>query len=161
MSDASLLTLDEAVAWREGLRAAGRVVVFTNGVFDLLHPGHVAYLQWARAQGDALIVGLNSDDSARRLKGKTRPFVPFIDRARILAGLRSVDAVVEFPELTPEGVLERLRPDIHVKSAQYRIEDLPERIVVERGGGRILLAPHEDGQSTTDLAARIIGRALA
>lgn len=153
-----ILGVDDAVAWREAERTAGRRVVFTNGVFDLLHAGHVAYLEWARAQGDALIVGINTDDSVRRLKGDRRPFVPFEDRARVIAGLRSVDAVVGFPESTPETLLERLRPEIHVKSAQYRIEDLPERIVVERHGGRIVLAPHEDGQSTTDLAARILDR---
>lgn len=153
-----ILDLEDAVAWREAERIAGRRVAFTNGVFDLLHAGHVAYLEWTRAQGDALIVGLNTDDSVRRLKGELRPFVPFEDRARVIAGLRSVDAVVGFPESTPETLLERLRPDVHVKSAQYRIEDLPERIVVERHGGRIVLAPHEDGKSTTDLAARIVDR---
>jgi len=161
MSDAPLFSLEEAVAWRDAHRAAGRGVVFTNGVFDLLHAGHVAYLRWARAQGDALIVGLNDDDSVRRLKGETRPFVPFADRARVIAALRSVDAVVGFPQSTPETLLDRLRPDVHVKSAQYRIEDLPERIVVESAGGRILFAPHQEGQSTTDIAARIVARVRA
>jgi len=160
-NDAPILDWNEAAAWRHAHRAGGRVVVFTNGVFDLLHAGHVAYLRWARRQGDALIVGLNDDDSVRRLKGEPRPFVPFADRARVLTGLRSVDAVVGFSQMTPEELLDRIRPDVHVKSAQYRIEDLPERIVVERNGGRILLAPHEDGQSTTDLAARIVARVRA
>lgn len=154
-SSERVLSLDAAVAWRERERGAGHTVVFTNGVFDLLHAGHVAYLEWARSQGDALIVGVNADDSVRRLKGPLRPFAPFEDRARVIAGLRSVDAVVGFAELTPETLLDRLRPDIHVKSAQYRIEDLPERTVIERFGGKILLAPHVDGKSTTDLAARI------
>ena len=159
MSGASrILSLDAAAAWRDLQRANQRIVVFTNGVFDLIHAGHVGYLEWARAQGDALIVGMNSDDSTRRLKGPARPFVLFEDRAHVIAGLRCVDAVVGFSELTPETLLDRLRPDVHVKSAQYRIEDLPERIVVERFGGRILLAPHEAGKSTTDLAARIIDR---
>lgn len=153
-----ILTLDEALDWRETQRAGGGVVVFTNGVFDLIHAGHVAYLEWARAQGDALVVAVNRDDSVRRLKGNARPFVPFEDRARVIAGLRSVDVVIGFSELTPEGVLDRLRPDVHVKSSQYRIEDLPERLVIESFGGRIVLAPHLDGQSTTDLAARIASR---
>lgn len=153
-----VLSLEDAAAWRERQRTAGRIVAFTNGVFDLVHSGHVEYLEWARAQADALIVAINSDDSVRRLKGESRPFVPFEDRARVIAALRCVDAVVGFSELTPETVLDRLHPDIHVKSAQYRLEDLPERTVIESYGGRILLAPHQDGKSSTDLAARIAAR---
>jgi len=130
-------------------------VVSTNGVFDLLHAGHVAYLAWARAQGDALIVLLNRDEIVRALKGPGRPIVPFDDRARVVAALRSVDAVAGFGERTPEVALDRLRPDLHVKSAQYRLEDLPERFVVEQHGGRIVLAPHRPGRSTTDLVAAI------
>ncbi len=151
----AILGLDAAVAWRDLQRERGRRVVFTNGVFDLLHAGHVSYLAWARSRGDALIVGLNADASVRALKGELRPIVAFDDRARVLAGLRSVDVVVGFAERTPEGMLERLRPDVHVKSAQYRLEDLPERAVVERGGGVIELAPHLPGVSTTDLVAEI------
>ena len=158
MNQTRVLTLDAALEWRERERTAKHVVVFTNGIFDLLHAGHVEYLAWARAHGDSLIVGINADDSARRLKGPSRPFVPFEERARVIAALRSVDAVVGFSELTPEVLLDRLRPDVHVKSSQYRIEDLPERSVVESYGGRILLAPHLDGKSTTDLAARILMR---
>jgi D-beta-D-heptose 7-phosphate kinase/D-beta-D-heptose 1-phosphate adenosyltransferase len=150
-----VFALDEAVAWREEQRGRGKRVVFTNGCFDLLHAGHVSYLAWARAQGDALIVGLNEDESVRSLKGAERPLVPFADRATLLAALRSVDAVVGFAQRTPEALLDRIRPDIHVKSAQYRIDELPERIVVERAGGEIRLAPHEAGRSTTDLVARI------
>lgn len=152
---APILTTDEAAAWRERLRKDGKRVVFTNGCFDIVHAGHVRYLAWAREQGDALIVGLNADDSVRRLKGPDRPFIPFEDRARVLAALRSVDAIVGFEETTPETLLDRVRPDVHVKSEQYRIEDLPERVVVERSGGRILLAPHVRGRSTTDLVAAI------
>ncbi len=153
-----VLERDAAAAWRAAQRAAGRVVVSTNGVFDLLHAGHVAYLAWARAQGDALIVLLNEDATVRALKGPERPIVPFADRARVVAGLRSVDAVVGFAERTPEVLLDRLRPDVHVKSAQYRIEELPERYVVEKHGGRIVLAPHHPGLSTTDLVATIRSR---
>jgi rfaE bifunctional protein nucleotidyltransferase chain/domain len=150
-----VLDAEAAAAWRAGLAAAGRTVVFTNGCFDVLHAGHVQYLAWARAQGDALVVGLNSDDSVRALNGSERPFTPFADRAAVLAGLRSVDVVVGFRERTPEVLLDRIAPDIHVKSAQYRIDELPERAVVEAHGGRILLAPHIAGTSTTDIVARI------
>ena len=143
-----------AAKWRED-QVWGRTVVFTNGCFDVLHAGHVEYLTWARAQGDALIVGLNDDDSVRRLKGPARPFVPFADRARILAALRAVDVVVGFCEATPEALIAQLHPDVHVKSAQYRIDDLPERAAVEAAGGRVLLAPHSAGKSTTDLVALI------
>jgi rfaE bifunctional protein nucleotidyltransferase chain/domain len=152
---APVLELDAAVAWREEQRAHARRVVFTNGVFDVLHAGHVAYLAWACAQGDALIVGLNADESVRALKGPERPLIPFADRASVLTGLRSVDAVVGFWERTPETLLDRLRPDVHVKSAQYRLEDLPERLVVLQHGGEIRLAPHLVGKSTTDLIAEI------
>jgi len=155
MTNAPLLDLDAASEWRERERAAGRTVVFTNGVFDLLHAGHVAYLAWARAQGDSLIVGMNVDASVRALKGPERPLVCFEDRAAVVAALRSVDAVVGFEQRTPEVVLDRLRPDVHVKSAQYRIEDLPERIVVLERGGEIRLAPHVAGKSTTDIVAGI------
>jgi rfaE bifunctional protein nucleotidyltransferase chain/domain len=152
---AAILDADATVAWRAEQAAAGRVVVFTNGCFDLVHAGHVHYLAWARAQGHALIVGLNSDESVRALKGPERPFARFADRAAVLAGLRSIDVVVGFAERTPEALLDRIAPDIHVKSAQYRIEELPERYVVESRGGRIVLAPHVAGKSTTDIVARV------
>jgi rfaE bifunctional protein nucleotidyltransferase chain/domain len=155
MDEGAILTRDGARAWREEQRARGRRVVFTNGCFDVLHAGHVTYLAWARALGDALVVGLNDDASVRGLKGRTRPFVPFEDRATMLAALRSVDVVVGFPERTPEVLLDALRPDVHVKSAQYRLEDLPERIVVQAYGGEIAFAPHVAGKSTTDLVAEI------
>jgi rfaE bifunctional protein nucleotidyltransferase chain/domain len=154
----AVLSPDEAATWRATQRSAGKQVVFTNGCFDIVHAGHVQYLAWARAQGDVLILGLNEDDSVRALKGAQRPFVTFADRAAVLAGLRSVDVVVGFAERTPEALLELIRPDVHVKSAQYRIEELPERYVVEKYGGRIVLAPHEAGKSTTDLVARVRSR---
>jgi rfaE bifunctional protein nucleotidyltransferase chain/domain len=153
-----LLDIDAACEWREASRARGERVVFTNGVFDVLHPGHVEYLAWARAQGDALIVGLNRDESVRALKGERRPIVPFEDRATLLRALRSVDVVVGFSERTPEVTLDRLRPDIHVKSAQYREDELPERTVVLQHGGEIRLAPHLQGRSTTDVIAEILSR---
>jgi rfaE bifunctional protein nucleotidyltransferase chain/domain len=124
----------------------------------VLHAGHVEYLAWARSQGDALIVGLNSDASVREIKGERRPILPFLDRANLLRALRSVDAVVEFGERTPEALLERIRPDVHVKSAQYREEDLPERAVVLAHGGEVRLAPHLAGRSTTDIIGEIVAR---
>jgi rfaE bifunctional protein nucleotidyltransferase chain/domain len=151
-----LLDADGVRAWRQARRAEGQTVVFTNGCFDVLHAGHVGYLAWARAQGDALIVGLNDDASVRGLKGPARPIVPFEQRAEMLLGLRSVDAVVGFSQSTPEELLEIVRPDVHVKSDQYRAEELPERTVVLQHGGRIVLAPHRWGTSTTDTIARIL-----
>ena len=153
-----LLDVEAAMEWRETMRAQGKRVVFTNGCFDVLHAGHVNYLAWARAQGDALIVGLNSDASVRNLKGERRPLVPFEDRATLLRALRSVDVVVEFAERTPEVLLDRIRPDVHVKSSQYREDELPERTVVLQHGGEIRLAPHLAGHSTTDIIAEIISR---
>lgn len=151
-----LLSVDEAEAWREEQRGQHRSVVFTNGCFDLLHAGHVEYLAWARGQGDALIVGLNEDESVRRIKGASRPIVPFSQRAAVLLALRSVDVVVGFGERTPELLLDRIRPDVHVKSDQYREDELPERSVVLQHGGRIALAPHVARTSTTDVIARIL-----
>ncbi len=148
----------QAAVWSGELRRQGKRVVFTNGVFDVLHAGHVSYLAWARDQGDALIVGLNTDDSARRIKGPSRPIVPYAERARVLEALRSVDAVVGFGERTPEAVIDEIKPGVHVKSAQYREDELPERDVVLRHGGIIRLAPHVPGTSTTDTIARIIAR---
>jgi len=154
----ALLDAGAASAWREARRASGQRIVFTNGVFDVLHAGHVEYLAWARSQGDALILGLNSDASVRAIKGERRPIVPFADRARLLCALRSVDVVVGFSESTPEVLLERIRPDVHVKSAQYREEELPERAVVLAHGGVVALAPHLAGRSTTDVIGEIIAR---
>ena len=151
-------TFAQAAVWSGEQRRQGKRVVFTNGVFDVLHAGHVSYLAWARDQGDALIVGLNTDDSARRIKGPSRPIVPFAERARVLEALRSVDAVVGFGERTPEAVIDEIKPGVHVKSAQYREDELPERDVVLRHGGIIRLAPHVPGSSTTDTIARVIAR---
>jgi len=115
-----ILALSEAVAWVEHLRHDGKTVVFTNGVFDILHPGHVRYLQSARDEGDALIVAVNSDRSVRANKGPARPVHPEHERAEILAALRVVDAVVVFDEETPQRVIERLQPDVLVKGADWR-----------------------------------------
>ncbi len=150
-----VLEMHDALAFRRMLGARNKRIVFTNGCFDILHVGHVEYLAWARAQGDALIVGLNNDASVRDLKGAPRPFVTFDERARLLCALRSVDVVIGFAERTPEALLDQLRPDIHVKSAQYRIDELPEARIVTAYGGEVRLAPHREGSSTTDIVERV------
>lgn len=153
-----VVTLAEARAWRERLREAGKTVVWTNGCFDLLHVGHIASLEAARALGDALVVGINSDDSVRGLKGPGRPLVPAPERARVLAALEVVDRVVVFDALTPEAALDALRPDVHTKGADYAPphgKPVPEQRMVEAYGGRIAFLPLVEGWSTTDLAARI------
>ena len=133
------------------VRARGGTVVATGGCFDLLHAGHVAVLEAARSLGDCLVVCLNSDASVRRLKGPDRPLVPQEDRAAVLRGLASVDAVAVFDEDTPERLLERLRPDLWAKGGDYSVEELPEAHVVERWGGRAVILPYVAGRSTTRL----------
>ena len=136
-------------------RSEGKRIVSTNGVFDVLHVGHVRYLKAARELGDLLVVGLNSDACTRRLKGPTRPFVPENERAELLVSLECVSYVVIFDEATPEVLLEEIRPAIHVKGGDYHIEQMPETEVVRRHGGEIVLVPFEAGHSTTSLTERI------
>ncbi len=153
------MTLDEptyAVPSRIAeVREEGGRVVFTNGCFDLLHPGHVSYLQAARNLGDALVVGLNSDASVKRLKGSARPLVPERDRAAVLAALRSVDAVVIFDDDTPMRLLRELKPAVYVKGGDYRIEDLPEAKVAAEIGAEVKILPFEPGYSTTALVEKV------
>lgn len=137
------------------VREAGGRVVFTNGCFDLLHPGHVFYLQAARALGDALVVGLNSDDSVGRLKGPSRPVVPAGDRATVLGALGFVDAVILFDEDTPIRLLRELKPAVYVKGGDYRIEDLPEAEVATEIGVEVQILPFEPGYSTTAMIEKI------
>jgi len=137
------------------MREAGGRVVFTNGCFDLLHPGHVAYLRAARSLGDALVVGLNSDASVRRLKGSFRPVVPEKDRAIMLAALESVDAVILFGEDTPVRLLRDLKPAVYVKGGDYHVEDLPEARVAAEIGAEVKILPFEVGYSTTALIEKI------
>jgi D-glycero-beta-D-manno-heptose 1-phosphate adenylyltransferase len=132
-------------------------VVFTNGCFDLLHPGHVSYLWAARSLGDALVVGLNSDASIKKLKGPFRPVVPERDRALVLSALEPVDAVVVFCEDTPVRLMRELRPAVYTKGGDYRIEDLPEAKVAAEIGAEVNLLPFEPGYSTTALIERIKG----
>ena len=152
-----LLSLSAAAARAAELRAAGKTLVFTNGVFDLLHAGHVDYLQAARALGDALFVGVNDDQSARASKGPGRPFLPAADRARLLAALRCVDGVIVFPERTAEAVIAALRPAVYAKGGDYADKPLPERALVESIGGRVVLLPLLPDRSTTALIERIRG----
>ena len=136
------------------VRAAGGTVVATGGCFDLLHPGHIATLRAARGLGDCLVVCINSDDSVRRLKGRSRPLVTATDRARVLEALEFVDAVVVFDEDTPAQVLDRLRPDVWAKGGDYAGADLPEAAVLRTWGGQAVVLPYLDGHSTTALVAR-------
>jgi D-beta-D-heptose 7-phosphate kinase/D-beta-D-heptose 1-phosphate adenosyltransferase len=131
-------------------------VVFTNGVFDLLHTGHIALLEAARAAGDALVVGVNTDASVRRLgKGPDRPLVPEGERARVLAALAAVDCVVLFGADTPLALIERLRPDVLVKGADYTRETIVGAAEVEGWGGRVVRVPLIEGKSTTDLVRKL------
>ena len=137
------------------LRAAGKAVVFTNGVFDLLHPGHVRYLQHARSLGDALVIGINSDRSVQAIKGPARPMTPEAERAEILEALSCVDAVVVFDEPTPHELIAVLQPDVLVKGADWAADAIVGRDIVEARGGRGVRAPIEPGYSTTSLIEKI------
>jgi rfaE bifunctional protein nucleotidyltransferase chain/domain len=146
-----MMTLADTAAIAERLRAAGETVVFTNGVFDLLHPGHVRYLQKARALGDALIVGINSDRSVRAIKGPRRPITPEAERAEILAALEPVDAVVIFDEDTPHATIAAILPDILVKGADWAEDAIVGRDIVEARGGLVVRMPIEAGYSTSSI----------
>ncbi|HKA57337.1 MAG TPA: D-glycero-beta-D-manno-heptose 1-phosphate adenylyltransferase [Gemmatimonadales bacterium] len=147
-------TPEAAATWR---RTQGRVV-FTNGVFDLLHTGHVTLLEAARAEGDALVVGVNRDASARRLgKGSDRPVVPEAERARVIAALAAVDCVVLFHEDTPLELIQRLRPDVLVKGADYALEKIVGAKEVEGWGGRVVRVPLVKDKSTTRLLQQLRG----
>jgi D-beta-D-heptose 7-phosphate kinase/D-beta-D-heptose 1-phosphate adenosyltransferase len=147
----------EAVALVDRLRAAGKTVVFTNGVFDLLHVGHLRYLQHARALGDALVVGLNSDRSVRANKGEGRPITPEAERVEILSALACVDAVVVFDEDTPNEIIAALQPDVLVKGADWAADAIVGRDIVEARGGRVVRVPIEAGHSTSALVEKIRG----
>ena len=151
-----VLSLPAAAAFVEAERRLGKVVVFTNGVFDLLHIGHLRYLNYARSLGGVLVVGVNSDASVRRLeKGPDRPVTPESDRAEILASLSCVDGVIVFHEDTPAAVVGQLQPDVLVKGADWEGRDIPGRESVEQRGGRVVFAPFESGYSTTSLLETI------
>jgi rfaE bifunctional protein nucleotidyltransferase chain/domain len=150
-----ILTLDDLLKERTRLRDAGQKLVFTNGVFDILHVGHVRYLAQARALGDALVVAVNSDGSVRELKGPDRPLTSENDRAEILAALRAVDYVTIFEDLSPRSLIAQLLPDVLVKGGDYSLDQIHGREEVEAGGGRVLSLPFVDGASTTEIIDRI------
>lgn len=150
-----MLTLEEAILRFGPGKRNGRRVVFTNGCFDLLHPGHIGSLEQARALGDALVVGLNSDASVRRLKGAGRPVLPERERAEILAALECVDAVVIFDEPTPREVIARLLPDVLVKGGDWAGDQIVGREEVEAAGGRVVSIPVVPGYSTTAILRKI------
>jgi D-glycero-beta-D-manno-heptose 1-phosphate adenylyltransferase len=145
----------EAAALGERLREEGLLVVFANGCFDLFHVGHVRYLEGARQQGDVLVVGVNSDRSVRQLKGEGRPLLPEDARAELLAAMECVDYVVVFDDLTAEKLLRDLRPDVHCKGTDYTEATVPEREVVRRWGGRVVIVGDPKDHSTRDVLARI------
>ena len=150
-------TMDELCAMRADWRAQGKTVVWTNGIFDLLHAGHIRSLRDAKALGDVLVVGINSDASARRFKGPSRPLVCQEDRAEVLSALEMVDFVVIFDESDPSAALARLQPEIHCKGFEYANGNrpVPESVVVEGYGGCIRFLPLHEGRSTTGLMERI------
>jgi len=156
-------SLETLVGLRAEWRRAGRRLVFTNGAFDLLHAGHVTYLQAARALGDLLVVGLNSDQSVRGYKGPDRPLVPELQRGLVLAALRAVEYVTLFDSPTAEGLVAALQPDVYVKGGDYAHpaggdgKDLPEARIVLAYGGQVELIPYLPGLSTTNLIAKIRG----
>jgi rfaE bifunctional protein nucleotidyltransferase chain/domain len=139
-------------------RKRGKKIVTTNGCFDVLHVGHIHSLETAKALGDVLVVGINSDASVRALKGKERPIVPAHERAEIIASLKAVDAVFVFDEKDPRGWLTKIKPNIHVKGSDRKMSEIIEREVVERFGGKIILLPIDKGKSTTNIIKKIKGK---
>lgn len=150
-----ILSQDKLLGVREGLRAAGKSLVFTNGVFDLLHVGHVRYLAAARALGDALVVAVNSDRTVRELKGEGRPIVNEDERAEILAALRQVDYVTIFDDLSPRSLIAMLLPDVLVKGGDYALDEIHGREEVEAAGGRVVSLPFVEGVSTSTIIERM------
>lgn len=152
-----VLSLQDGKTFAESLRRQGKTVVFTNGVFDLIHPGHVRYLTAARAEGDALIVGVNSDRSVRAIKGPTRPVNPERERAEVLAALGCVDAAIVFDEDTPADIIKAIQPDVLVKGADWAADAIVGRDTVEARGGRVVRVPVEQGWSTTGILEKTSG----
>jgi D-beta-D-heptose 7-phosphate kinase/D-beta-D-heptose 1-phosphate adenosyltransferase len=152
-----VLSTVEAVVWRAELGRQGKRVVFTNGVFDILHPGHVRYLAEARRHGDALIVAVNSDRSVRAIKGPDRPVHPEAERAEVITALASVDAAVIFDEDTPHDIIAAIQPDVLVKGADWPADKIVGRDTVEARGGVVIRVPVEEGHSTTAVLKKLKG----
>jgi rfaE bifunctional protein nucleotidyltransferase chain/domain len=152
-----IVTRDELVSRAAAERGAGRTIAFANGVFDLLHVGHVRYLEGAAQEADVLVVAINDDASVRALKGDGRPVMAAEGRAELVAALRCVDYVVIFPELNVGPLLDALRPDVHCKGTDYTVESVPEREIVKAYGGRTAIVGDPKDHSTRDLLARVTG----
>ena len=159
METRKIKTLEEMLQVRSELRAQGRKLVFTNGCFDLLHVGHVRYLNQARALGDALVVAINSDRSVRENKGEGRPLVPEAERAEVLSALACVDYVTIFDERTPQSVIDAIVPDVLVKGADWGLSEIVGRETVEKAGGVVRNITLVPGRSTTSIVARVLERA--
>ncbi len=151
----AVMTRDALASWVAAQRQAGRTIAFANGVFDMLHVGHVRYLEGARQEADVLVVAVNDDATVRMLKGPDRPVLPAADRAELVAALRCADAVVIFPEPTVTPLLELLRPDVHCKGTDYTVDSVPERETVRAYGGRTAIVGDPKGHSTRDLLRAI------
>lgn len=150
-----LVERKDIAAFCEILRKGGTKIVFTNGCFDILHAGHVTYLEAAKAQGDVLVLGLNTDESVRRLKGPERPINTELDRAKVVGALKSVDYVVFFGEQTAEAVIAEVKPDVYVKGGDYTLDTLPEAKIVQSYGGRVAFIDMVEGRSTTNIIKKI------
>ena len=158
MSTGKIKTLDEIIKSRDRFRRLKKRVVFTNGCFDILHVGHVRYLNHARTLGDLLIVALNSDRSVRRVKGASRPVVPETERAEVLAALESVDYLFIFDDETPQRVIDAIVPDVLVKGSDWELSEIVGRETVENAGGSVLTVPLAEGSSTSEIIRRVIDR---
>ena len=153
-----VLALEDLPARVSELRQRGRKIVFTNGCFDILHPGHLSYLQKARALGDVLIVGINSDRSVKELKGNLRPIFDQQERCQLLAGLESVSFITIFDESTPRDLIKVILPNVLVKGGDWRLEQIVGREEVEASGGRVVSVPYEEGYSSSAIIQRILKR---
>ena len=151
-----IMSPEQMLRERKRLRAAGQRLVFTNGVFDLLHVGHVRYLAQAHALGDALLVAINSDQAVRELKGPNRPVFNHLERAEILAALRFVDYVTIFDDISPRSLITKLLPDVLVKGGDYQLDQIHGREEVEAAGGKVISLPFVEGASTTDIIKKVI-----
>lgn len=152
-----LIDRKNAADFCEDLRRRGKKIVFTNGCFDIIHAGHVRYLTAAKSFGDVLIVGLNTDESVRRLKGANRPINSQADRAEVLLGLKAVDDVIFFGEQTAENLIAEVKPAVYVKGGDYTLETLPEAKIVQSYGGSVEFVNLVAGRSTTNIVEKILG----